>query len=142
MFRVEFVQGLVGRIAVVGVVSAGFWNAVYFALKAVMPKSVIKVCFPSLVEPPPHVQHETDLFVDYFVQTGRKLHNNDGSRAATEPVETNTNSGEGALRAVTIVYAASICILAAVSNLWIGPWAYSSVGEENTPLQVLHVIFE
>jgi hypothetical protein len=47
MFGVEFVQGLVGRIAVVGVVSAGFWNAVYFALKAVLPKSVIKVCSPS-----------------------------------------------------------------------------------------------
>jgi len=142
MFGVEFVQGLVGRIALVGVVSAGFWNAVYFALKAVMPKSVIKDCFPSFGGTP-HVQHEPDLFVDsHFLQAGRKLHNNDGSGVATAPVETNTNSGEGALRAVTIVYAASICILAAVSNLWIGPWAYSSVGEENTPLQVLHVISE
>lgn len=89
-----------------------------------------------------HVKREPDLVVDYIVQTGRKLHNNDGSGAATAPVDTNTNSGEGALRAVTILYAASICILAAVSNLWIGPWAYSSVGEENTPLQVLPVISE
>lgn len=42
MFGLEPIQGLVSRIAVVGVVSAGFWNAVYFALKALMPKSVRK----------------------------------------------------------------------------------------------------
>ena len=46
------------------------------------------------------------------------------------------NTGEGALRVVTIIYASGICILAAISNLIVGPWAYSSVGEKNTPLQV------
>ena len=38
---------------------------------------------------------------------------------------------------VTIVHALGVCGLATVSNLVVGPWAYSSVGEKNTPLQTL-----
>jgi len=66
---------------------------------------------------------------------GRKLHNNDGSGAASKKSDESINTGEGALRAVTTIYAFCICILAAISNLMIGPWAYSSVGQKNTPLQ-------
>ena len=54
----------------------------------------------------------------------------------TAPTDDSVNTGESALRVVTIVYAVGICILAAISNLVIGPWAYSSVGDKNTPLQV------
>ena len=150
MFASEEVLGLVGRIMLAGVVSAGFWTATYFALKAVMPKSVSEVpCIRALSHHQrDHQQRDAvhvvphHILFNCFLQTGRKLHNNDGSGAATAPVDDTANSGEGALRAVTIVYAAGICILAAISNLWIGPWAYSSVGEENTHLQVLHMIYK
>jgi hypothetical protein len=70
-------------------------------------------------------------------QMGRRLHNSDGTAAITAARDATVNTGEGALRVVTIVYALGICVLAAISNLVVGPWAYSSVGEKNTPLQTL-----
>ena len=38
---------------------------------------------------------------------------------------------------MTILHALTICILAVISNLVVGPWAYASVGEKNTQLQAL-----
>ncbi len=36
---------------------------------------------------------------------------------------------------VCVVHALEVCVLSAVSNLVVGPWAYNAVGEPNTPLQ-------
>ena len=42
---------------------------------------------------------------------------------------------EVACRVVCVVHAIETCILSAISNLAVGPWVYSAVGEPNTPLQ-------
>ncbi|EKX48272.1 hypothetical protein GUITHDRAFT_136789 [Guillardia theta CCMP2712] len=43
--------------------------------------------------------------------------------------------GEVACRLLAILHAVLVCILSALSNLVIGPWAYSAVGEVNTAFQ-------
>ena len=95
-------------IVIAGALSAGVWMGLYFVLKRAMPPTV-----------------------------GRRLHNDDGSRLASPPTTNRAaaNSGEGAARMVAVVHALSVCVLAAYSNLVAGPWAYSSVGERNTPTQ-------
>jgi hypothetical protein len=42
-----------------------------------------------------------------------------------------------ACRVVCVVHALGVCVLAAISNLVVGPWAYNAIGEANTPLQSL-----
>ena len=42
---------------------------------------------------------------------------------------------EVACRIICIFHAVEVCVLSAVSNFVVGPWAYNSVGEANTPLQ-------
>ena len=42
-----------------------------------------------------------------------------------------------ACRIVCVLHAVEVCILSAVSNLVVGPWAYDAVGEANTPLQTV-----
>jgi hypothetical protein len=137
------------EIATAGIAAATCWAALYFGLKAVMPRTVrgwIRLCCREArawqLGAPSRQNARMSVLFSVCVcpsQVGRKLHNSDGT--ALNPVTATrdeaVNTGEGAVRAVTIIYASSICVLSALSNLVTGPWAYSSVGEKNTPLQTL-----
>ena len=50
-------------------------------------------------------------------------------------VSQSKSASEVACRAVCVAHALESCALSAVSNLVVGPWVYTAVGEPNTPLQ-------